>query len=166
MTRYCNRESRENREERALSASGAPCLYIYIYQCIQNIYVLYSVLGRVPLTSLLGSLYYIVHIQYQYTRLGKGTVVAPLLRILVLGEFGQRKCREEGERKKRMGPRGHLKTTLKRGEGEFGGEGEGGKPHPRSFTLSPSFFRWLFLLNYTPKQRSWKLDRHFLSLSL
>ena len=50
-------------------------------------------------------------------------MVAPLLRILVLGEFGQRKCREEGERKKRMGPRGHLKTTLKRGEGEFGGKG-------------------------------------------
>ena len=37
MTRYCNRESRENREERALSASGAPCLYIYIPMYIEYI---------------------------------------------------------------------------------------------------------------------------------
>ena len=98
-----------------------------------------------PLTSLLGSLYYIVHIQY--TKLGKGTVVAPLLRILVLGEFGQRKCREEGKEKEEDGAKRASENDAQEGGGGIWGEGEGGKPHPRSFTLSPS--RWLFLLKYS-----------------
>ena len=77
-------------------------------------------------------------------------MVAPLLRILVLGEFGQRKCREEGKEKEEDGAKRASENDAQEGGGIWG-EGEGGKPHPRSFTLSPSFFRWLFLLNYTPK---------------
>ena len=156
MTRYCNRESRENREERALSASGAPCLYIYIPMYIEYICTIQCTRQGATYQSTGQP---ILHSAYSILSQGKALWQRLFCVYTSIGRIWTEKMQGRGrERKKRMGPRGHLKTTLKRGEGEFGGEGEGGKPHPRSFTLSPSFFRWLFLLNYTPKQRSWKLD--------
>ena len=160
MTRYCNRESRENREERALSASGAPCLYIYIYIPMYIEYICTIQCTRQ------GATYQstgqpILHSAYSILSQGKALWQRLFCVYTSIGRIWTEKMQGRGREKEEDGAKRASENDAQEGEGEFGGEGEGGKPHPRSFTLSPSFFRWLFLLNYTPKQRSWKLDRLF-----
>ena len=49
-------------------------------------------------------------------------MVAPLLRILVLGEFGQRKCREEGKEKEEDGAKRASENDAPEGGGGICGE--------------------------------------------
>ena len=57
-------------------------------------------------------------------------MVAPLLRILVLGEFGQRKCREEGKEKEEDGAKRASENDAQEGGGGIWGRRGGRQTTP------------------------------------